>query len=252
LVLAGRPRLLPLDPARSALELNRKDAAWLCLIAVYGPVPRQRLASWVWPDSDGMGALNNLRQRIFRLRRATGAGLIELKGAVALAPDLQSDESIHYLVEGGGLPKPTLELDSLGLTHHITRLLSLGVDWMEGCEYEDCPDFGRRLSILRRRWTALRQTCSLELVDAAWAAGDRRSALGCAQRALLEFPVCEDLHRRVMQLHHELGERAAAIQAFEICECILREELGVRPSDHTVELLHKIERLAYRTPDSIE
>ncbi len=49
-------------------------------------------------------------------------------------------------------------------------------------------------------------------------------------------------HRRVIRLHYLRGDRAAALLAFDRCEQMLKDEVGVRPSADTLALLATIER----------
>ncbi|HXF47291.1 MAG TPA: hypothetical protein VNK91_14340, partial [Burkholderiaceae bacterium] len=81
-----------------ALDLEPKDALLLAYLAVEGPTPRGRLATLLWPDVDEERARGNLRQRLLRLRRATGVELVVGQAVVRLA-----DGIAHDLSEGAEL-----------------------------------------------------------------------------------------------------------------------------------------------------
>ena len=72
--LLGSPRLDGGDgPPR---PLNPLDAALLALLAVDGPTSRARCIALLWPGLPESDARNRLRQRLFRLKRSTGADLV--------------------------------------------------------------------------------------------------------------------------------------------------------------------------------
>lgn len=62
-----------------------------------------------------------------------------------------------------------------------------------------------------------------------------------ANRALHFDPLREESHRLLMMLHAKLGQRAKAVAQYEKCRAILYDELGVEPSEETVDLYHQIE-----------
>ena len=66
----------------------RKDAAMLAYVVLNGAVPSVAAAGLLWAQSDERGAMNNLRQRLHRLRRDTGARLLEVTVTARLADDL--------------------------------------------------------------------------------------------------------------------------------------------------------------------
>src|SRR5512147_3013136 len=75
LVLLGLPRLVREEPAASR-PLSPKDAALLAIVALDGPVAADRVAALVWPSVDARKADTSLRQRLYRLRRECGTGLV--------------------------------------------------------------------------------------------------------------------------------------------------------------------------------
>jgi DNA-binding SARP family transcriptional activator len=75
------------------LPLERKDAALLAMLAVDGPTPRPRVAALLWPDAEPKKARNNLRQRLFRLRRSAGRDVVDESGALALAAAVGHDQA---------------------------------------------------------------------------------------------------------------------------------------------------------------
>lgn len=220
LQLHGDSRLLPPD-TRPALPLARKDAAWLAYAALEGPVPSLRLAEMLWPGAGERGALNNLRQRVHRLRRASGARLVEVAATVALADDaVLEPPPLHALAESAaGAPGQLLQ----------------------GLDFDDSADFAAWLA--RRRLLQQEQWRDMLAQHAAHAEAEGRlvAALAFAQRLMLLDPLSEHGHRRLMRLHYLRGDRAAALRAFEACEQALQRELGVPPGAETLALRQTVE-----------
>jgi len=85
--LAREPRFLRADGTIDTLE--QKDALLLAYLAIEGPTPRSRLAALLWPDVDPERARANLRQRLFRLRKALGRELLEGGDVASLCADIE-------------------------------------------------------------------------------------------------------------------------------------------------------------------
>jgi DNA-binding SARP family transcriptional activator len=53
-------------------------------------------------------------------------------------------------------------------------------------------------------------------------------------------PLREEIHREVMRLYSESGNRAMAIRQYKTCSQILKTELGIPPMEETQRLFHQI------------
>lgn len=230
--LAGAPRLL-CDRAGAARELPlaRKDAAWLAHVALEPVSTSRALAALVWPEADDRGALNNLRQRIFRLRKATGARLVEMADRITLADDLAvpAPESPQVLAQDPG---------------------AWDAQWLAGMDFDAEPEFAAWLAEARRRRSQRRRDELARLAADAERQGELVRALALAARLLDDEPLSEHAHRRLMRLHYLRGDTAAAVAAFERCEQLLKDELGLRPEPETVALLGSIEQAAPLRPQA--
>ncbi|GIW34847.1 BTAD domain-containing putative transcriptional regulator [Meiothermus sp.] len=210
---------------RQLRPVERKTAGILAYLTLEGPTSRSKLAGLLWPESSEATARNNLAQALRRLKQATGfelvrgADVLELQG---LEVDVAALEVAHFagrhgeVVQGQG------------------RLL-------EGHDYDDCPDFDDWLLIRRERLDDLRRNSLTALTDELEQAGQYREALSYAERLLESDSISETAHRRVMRLWYLLGDRSAAIAAFERCRGMLLREMGVEPLPETRALLRLIE-----------
>lgn len=200
--------------------LPRKDAVLFAMLALNGPQARGRLAAMLWPLVPAPRASANLRQRLFRLRHQHAELIEEREETLALAPGLQCD----------------LHADD-----------AAGPGLLEALAPED-DDLQGWIDEARRRWDAEAGSRLAARATQLEAAGELAAAVAATERLLAQDPLQEHAWRLLMQLHVQRRDRAAALAAFERCERILRDELGVRPSPPTLALLHRIETQALAAP----
>lgn len=206
-------------PGHDWFKLASKDAAWLARLALDGPQPRTVLAHWLWPDVPSPRAHANLRQRLLRLRRQAGDLVLEADGVLRLHPAVACDISAQGCSDA-------LALDA-GLLAGV-----------EGVHHEALQAW---LDDVRRKHQARRADLMLGQASAHEARGELAAALAVTERLLSLEPLLEHAWRRLMRLHSQRGDRAAALAAFERCEQVLRDELGVKPDPETLACLHSVE-----------
>ncbi|WP_318778161.1 ATP-binding protein, partial [Meiothermus sp.] len=211
---------------RQLRPIERKTAGILAYLTLEGPTPRSRLAGLLWPDSSEATARNNLAQALRRLRQAVGAELVS-GGDVLELQGLEVDVAALEVAHFAGRHAEVIQCQG--------RLL-------EGHDYDDCPDFDDWLLIRRERLADLRRDSLAALADDLEQAGQYREALSFAERLLESDALSETAHRRVMRLWYLLGDRGAAIAAFERCQAVLLQEMGVEPLPETRALRRLIER----------
>ncbi len=220
LQLLQAPRFLLSGGSTHALE--RKDAALLAMLAIEGPTPRTRVAGLLWPDIDEERARNNLRQRLFRLRRVAAREVVRAGNVLALADSVAHD------------------LDAVGARLAVDPDAAAG-ELLGELDYGDCPDLLEWVNVAREQWRQARRNALAEIAAQLEAEGRIAPALHYAQRLVLDDPSLEHAHRRVMRLHYLRGDRAAALAAFERCREALRERVGAQPGRETLELERLIE-----------
>ncbi|EHR69773.1 DNA-binding transcriptional activator of the SARP family [Burkholderiales bacterium JOSHI_001] len=204
LTLAGAATLH--GPAGPLVALGPRDAALLAWLALEGVTPRAKLASLIWPEHDIAAGRNNLRQRIFKLRKHAGTDVVIGSAGLQLAASVE-----HDLGDAEGL-------------------------------LADVPDevggeFSNWLAQQRQRRRDRVRRALVELIEMAEQAKDYADALTHATELMALEPLSEDAHRRVIRLHYLSGDRAAALLAFDRCERVLKDEVGTQPSPQTLALL---------------
>ncbi len=221
LELLGAPGLVWPDAAAHGpaapvkrLDLIDRDAGLLAYVALAGPCPTRRVAELLWPARDDKQALNNLRQRLHKLRRATGARLLEMGPSLRLAPDLQLaplDDPLE--TDGGG---PAL----------LRRLL-------DPFDYADAPDFADWLGAHRQAQASAHGDRLVQAAASAEGSGQLERALQMAQHLLAHEPRVERPYRLLIRLHYLLGDASRAVSCFRDCERMLRREYDIEPSAET-------------------
>jgi DNA-binding SARP family transcriptional activator/TolB-like protein len=209
-----------------------RRAALLCYLALAAPRGfhrRDTLFALFWPEDDAEQARHALRQSVYFLRRALGATSIVSRGdeELALAPEqVRCDVwAFDEAVDQGRAA------DALAL--YRGELLA-------GFHISAAPDFEHWLDEERGR---LRQRA----VEAGWALaevreqdGDAHGAAEAARRAAALSPTDETALRRLILLLDRLGDRAAAVRAYEAFAWKLEEEYELEPSAETRTLVARI------------
>ncbi|MEO1643324.1 MAG: bacterial transcriptional activator domain-containing protein, partial [Pseudomonadota bacterium] len=102
-------------------------------------------------------------------------------------------------------------------------------DFALGFEQEWC-------FIMRERLRSVHLSLIKMLMDNAAHRDDWSRAARLAERLLVLDPLLEHAHRTFMQAQFLMGNRAVAIRQFQACQDILDRELGVSPSEETVQM----------------
>jgi tetratricopeptide (TPR) repeat protein len=165
-----------------------------------------------------------MRQLLRRLRLVS-EDIIEGDDRIALSQSVVTDVS---------------NLSSLDLAKVLE--LKTQATLLEGLAYDDAPDYADWLANVREEFATLRLRAAETEAERLETRGQLSKALELAQLAVRLESLSEESHRHVMRLHYLLGDRAAALAAFERCKNMLEEELGAEPLPETLELVRLIER----------
>ena len=205
--LGARPSLQ--DGAGVPQPLPARDAALLAWLALEGPTPRARLAGLLWPEHGHDAALNLLRQRLFKLKRKLGDGVVEGRDTLALGAGVAHD----------GAESPVL-------------LADVSPEWGDA--------YAAWLDERRAQRRAVVRDALVARIERAEEAQDWPAARRDLDALLALEPLSEDAHRRVVRHHYLAGDRAAALLAFDRLEQVLKDEVGTAPSAPTLALLETV------------
>jgi DNA-binding SARP family transcriptional activator/tetratricopeptide (TPR) repeat protein len=217
--------------ARPVALPSRKARALLAFLATHPDRAhsRERLAALLWTDSPEAKARNSLRQTLFALRRAFGAGgaspLRVEADAVALAREgVETDVAeFERLVAAGG-------------PADLARAAALyRGELLEGLALDEGP-FEDWLRPERERLRAAALDGLRRLLARQTATGALAGTIQTATRLLAIDPTQEAAHRTLMRLYARQGRRAAALRQYADCVAVLRREAGAEPEPETTAL----------------
>src|SRR5262245_2911579 len=225
---------------------TRKAQALLAYLAVPpGPAyPRERLASLLWGSTVETTARTSLRQTLYAIRKSLrGADPQPLQmhaDAVALDPAAVSVD-VEVFVERMAAATPAALVEGLALYEG---------DFLEGLTVQE-PPFEDWLLAQRDRLRELALRGLGHLLAHQRAAGATEAAVRTAQRLLGLDPIQEPVHRALMQLYVDTGQRGAALRQYQLCVMTLQRELRAEPDADTKVLYQEIlRRRARGAPDT--
>lgn len=229
-------------PDLGGLVRHAKRTALLAYLAAEQPRGlhrRDTLLALFWPESDAAHARAALNQALYVLRTALGERAIVSRGGdeVGLNDDVVwCDVAAFEAALDSGLPG-----DALALYRG---------DLLEGFFVRGAPEFEHWLDRERARLRERASQGAWALAEARAAAGDVMEAERWARRAAELLPADEAVARRLMSFLSRLGDRAAAIRAYEAFASRLAREYELEPSGETLALAEAIRRAESQSPEA--
>lgn len=232
--LFGPGRLLGSTGEIGALTRQPKRMALLAYLTIATPRGfhrRDKLLGLFWPELDQQHARNSLSQALHVIRAALGENAVVTHGdeEVAIAPELVHSDVIDF--------------DSLHAAGRYCEALELyHGDILDGFFVTGAPEFDRWLDGERARY---RQRAS----DAAWSQarreaekGDALAAGRRAQQAAALLPPDETQLRRLMLFLRDVGDRSAALRAYDEFARQFARDFELEPSTEAQALATSIRR----------
>lgn len=197
-------------------------------------VSKDRLADLLWGESlpqNVSGTLETyvsvLRRRIEANKGRSASVLVTEPGAYRLETDLveidvdRFDELVH---------RASQNEDQVA-----RRLLEQALILVRGEILEDEP-YAEWVEPLRNQYRQAVTQTLLEAADLALSEHDHHAALAHSQHAVEVDPLNERAYRAIMMASYSLGRQRDALEAYDRCERMLTEELGVEPLEKTRSL----------------
>jgi DNA-binding SARP family transcriptional activator len=199
----------------------------IAFVALHGhPVQRTYVAGTLWLTTSDARAHANLRSALWRLHRA-GHRLIEstddrLRLGETVRVDLRDAEALARRAMSPG--------DKTDIGVAVDRLASdLLPDW-----YEDW------ILLERERFRALRLGALESICERLMQAERFRDAVDAAHVAVAAEPLRESAHRTLVRIHLAEGNVGEAIRQYCLFRRLIREQLGLEPSERMEELMNGI------------
>lgn len=184
------------------------------------PVGRLHVAGTLWPDYSTERSLADLRTTLWRVNQSSERVIAATPSFLRLGADIEVDVRnlaafARRLTETG--TSESVDLDSVGMADLVGDLLP---DW-----YDDWLEDGRE-ELRQARLHALES-----VARRLSASGRHADAIQAALAAIRLEPLRETAHRTLIEMHLAEGNWSEACRQFQRCRRLLREELGVEPSD---------------------
>ena len=219
---------------------NKKLAGLLAYLACTAPVPqsREKLETLLWGSHFQTQARQNLRQALFRLRRALGPDALISEGdKVALAPDVIDCDAVRLrdlFVEGSRASlAAAADLYQDRFLCDINIAEEAWTDW---------------LAAERTRLERLALDAMVRHAEQTLQAGDAEQALKVASRAIVVNALREDAHRLIIQALAAAGRKPEALKHYQDLVALLRRELNTEPDAVTRLLVANIGNLVVLQP----
>jgi DNA-binding SARP family transcriptional activator len=193
------------------------------------PVPREQLCYLFWPDTPESIARRNLSRLLTHLRRAlpTPEALLPTNDHIWLDPKRVWSDAATFE-----------RLCTISEPERHTEALQQAVDLyqgllLDGFSLPDSPEFEEWATLERRTFERLYLEALAGLIERRATEAAYDDAITYAQRYLAFDDLAEDVHRRLIELYVETGNRSAALRQYEHCTVVLERELGIKPLPET-------------------
>jgi DNA-binding SARP family transcriptional activator len=234
--------------AESAWQQRRSAKQLIKLIASHPDhvLHREQILEVLWHDVDPASAINSFAKALHAARRA-------------LEPEReprQSSAYLHFKDDVFALDSKSVSIDAdvfqklakdalrlRTVSAYLSALAAYGGELLPEDRYEDWAAERRTsLSVLHRQLL-------LGLADEHLQRGELSQAVNAFRAVLKHDPTNEEVHRRLIRLLAETGNRVEAIRQFRICRDVLQSELDVKPGRLTAELYQDVlaDRIPHRT-----
>lgn len=226
---------------RRAFGRDKARQLLAALLAARGPLHRDRILEWLWPDlPPDRGArafhvtLHGLRKALEpdRPRRAVGS-LVSVEGETYRV--VLGEEDRFDIGEYLELADPERAHGDEELRGRLVRALSV----RRGDPFPEWPYAAWAEALVADVDRAARRIRG-ELARIALAGERPREAAEHLEALVALEPEREDRHRALMRAYAAAGERAMALRQFHACRTVLRRELAIDAGHETRELYVQI------------
>lgn len=213
-------------------RLGNKTIALVCLLILNQNkyLSREKIITYLWPDSNEEAAKYNLRFNIWMIKKNIGA-------------DENAEQFLYVDKERCGInEKYIFYCDILqimkfkpGREDSIESLLALRAsfagDFMEGCYFNNCNDFNEIIIFERTHFEDQRVKILKRLTELYEEEGDTEKCEEVLKEILDIEPYDEDMALMMIRLYVGSGKRSKAIIYYNTFRNRLAGGLGIEPSE---------------------
>ncbi len=193
-------------------------------------VMRASVAGTLWPESSDEHAYSSLRSALARLNRITRDAVVVTPIDLCLADDVVVD-----IRDGRALAHRLLDPGS------VVSEADLSSDAVSALSVDVLPDWYDDWVLLEfEEWRQLRLHALEALSDRLLIERRFGEATGAALAAVRAEPLRESARAAVIRVHLAEGNQSEALAEFEGYRRLLRDELGLEPTQSLLELVGKL------------
>jgi predicted ATPase/DNA-binding SARP family transcriptional activator len=192
------------------------------------PLGRDQLAELLWPERSQDQGRANLRVAIHRLRQHLDPYLLITRQTVALNPNAPVTLDVAHF-------EAHVAADELAAATALYH-----GPFLAGFYLDESPAYEQWALLERERLHVVALTAYQQLITQQSHDGQLDAAIASAQRLLQLDPYHEPIHRQLMRLLAQAGQRNAALAQYETCRHLLATELAVPPDEMTTALAEQI------------
>jgi LuxR family transcriptional regulator, maltose regulon positive regulatory protein len=192
-----------------------------------GPISKEDLYITLWSDSSPDQLRNNFHSTLHRIRHVLGENVIQYEGDL-----YQINPHIDLTWDVKTVLRMQKEIKNLSpYDARITEGLRKAISLYQG-------DFLPTISsewVLNQRELMRQVYIDLLVVsgDTASARYEYQIAIQTYRKALIIDPYSESIYRKIMQCQGKMGERSQVALEFKKLKKLLKEDLGIEPSEET-------------------
>jgi len=223
------------------IKLGNKTAMLIALLMIQknGSMSREKLFSYLWPDSNEDAAKGNLRYNLWKINKIVGKD----KHNNAL---IESNKEFYTVNGNYDFFCDIFEIESvknnrISSIEELERLFNLlSGEFMEGCYFGNCDEINETIIAQRRLLENKKIMIMRSLVDAYEKDLQIDKALTLLQELIILEPYDEFLASCMIKLYSKKGQRGAAIDFYHSFTSRLACNLGIEPSNDLINVYNKI------------
>ena len=243
---------------------RRKATALFAYLALTGRgQSRDALATLLWPEKGQSSARAELRRSLYFISKALGNQWLETDLETAglsskLSTSTEGDLWLDVVdfqkklkaCEAHEHPPAEICPDCIP---HLERAVDLYTDhFMAGFSLRDSPAYDEWQFFQAEGLRGQLASALTRLSSFYTSRQDFETAIRYARRWLTLDPLHEPAHQNLMVLFAQSGQKTAAIRQYQVCLELLNEELGVDPSQETVQLYERIKEGEFESMTGVD